>query len=112
MSKLKWYVERSTAPPGWAVKQGDFKHGTFDYKKQAEVERDRLNAIDLPDLLLDLLDEPQRKPVPGTRHFQCANCQNVWAEESRDCMSPSGEYCERCDEFCYPASFKLTEELP
>lgn len=53
-----------------------------------------------------------RKPVPGYRTFECAACLNTWKEKTRDCQSPSGENCPRCDEFVSPCEFEPHPEWP
>lgn len=43
-----------------------------------------------------------RNAVPGFRAFRCDDCGHSWQEPSRDCMSSSGEHCEKCSEFVIP----------
>ena len=47
----------------------------------------------------DLEDMKPRKPYPGTRYFKCEECSHTWSEWTRDCGSPSGDYCTECGEF-------------
>lgn len=41
-----------------------------------------------------------RNPIPGYRFFSCYECGNYWKEKTRDCLSPSGESCSVCREWC------------
>lgn len=43
-----------------------------------------------------------RRPVQGERHFECESCAAAWSEKTRDCLSPSGEHCANCGDFCAP----------
>lgn len=45
-----------------------------------------------------------RRPVPGYRRFVCDECDHEWWEPTRDCRSPSGEFCpvEDCGAFAHP----------
>lgn len=52
-----------------------------------------------------------RKPVPGMVYYECNECGNSWHEKSRDCLSPSGDYCE-CEEFVHPSSHEEHPEWP
>ena len=37
----------------------------------------------------------------GWRSFTC-DCGLIWAEPTRDRLSPSGENCPKCDAWCVP----------
>ena len=50
-----------------------------------------------------------RKASPGIRFFDCEECDTTWREDSRDCRSPSGDFCEKCDAFSHPVMY---EEKP
>lgn len=52
-------------------------------------------------------------PVPGTRLFRCEECNHAWGEPTRDCLSPSGEFCpEGCGEFVHPYAYEEHPEWP
>lgn len=55
-----------------------------------------------------------RRPVPGYRHFRCDECDHSWQEPTRDCLSPSGEFCpvDGCGEFNHPISCEKHPEWP
>lgn len=38
-----------------------------------------------------------RTPVPGYRYFECDDCGQRWRTPTRDCYSPSAEFCDDCD---------------
>lgn len=47
-----------------------------------------------------------RNAVPGTRFFRCDECNHHWDDNIRDCLTPSGEHCERCGDFVHPYFFQ------
>lgn len=53
-----------------------------------------------------------RKPVPGYRTFRCEDCGHSWTEPTRDCLSPSGEFCEECGDFSIPDTCEPHPEWP
>lgn len=52
----------------------------------------------------------KNKTRQGYRYFEC-ECGHKWKSKSRDCLSPSGEDCERCFEFCFPCSYEIDENM-
>lgn len=58
---------------------------------------------------------PSSKPVKtrrGWRFFHCQECEHRWKWPSRDALSPSGENCPRCDEWCYPYNSEIDATIP
>lgn len=49
---------------------------------------------------------------PGYRFFECEECGFAWKTKSRDCESPSGESCERCDNEVSPSDHEKHYEWP
>lgn len=48
----------------------------------------------------------------GWRHFHCSECGHRWKWPSRDALSPSGENCPRCDEWCHPYNSEIDATIP
>lgn len=74
-----------------------------------------------------LMDTPQQTPASpkppqacsmqrmvrrGWRHFHCSECEHRWKWPSRDALSPSGENCPRCDEWCFPYHSEIAATIP
>ena len=59
-----------------------------------------------------------RTVTPGIRFFQCTDCGTNWESQSRDCQSPSGEFCPNsCESGSYgamisPYQYEKKPELP
>ncbi len=48
----------------------------------------------------------------GWRFFHCGECEHRWKWPSRDALSPSGENCPRCDEWCHPFNHEIDASIP
>jgi len=48
----------------------------------------------------------------GWRHFHCSECEHRWKWPSRDALSPSGDNCPRCDEWCHPYNGEIDATIP
>lgn len=48
----------------------------------------------------------------GWRHFHCSECEHNWKWPNRDALSPSGENCPRCDEWCHPHNGEIDATIP
>ena len=77
------------------------------YTKDAEY-RDAVDAV------LAWVKAARRHPVVrrGWRHFHCSECEHRWKWPSRDALSPSGENCPRCDEWCHPYHGEIDAKIP
>jgi len=55
---------------------------------------------------------PCEKVRRGWRQFHCSECEHRWKWPSRDALSPSGENCPRCDEWCFPYHSEIDATIP
>ncbi len=59
---------------------------------------------------LGRLDAPC-KLRQGLRFFEC-ECNYKWQARTRDCHSPSGENCPKCDEWNFPVDYEERPDFP
>ncbi len=61
-------------------------------------------------------EDPQERACEkvrrGWRQFHCSECEHRWKWPSRDALSPSGENCPRCDEWCFPYHSEIDATIP
>jgi len=53
------------------------------------------------------------EPFIGYRYFECPGCCYEWKQASRDCLSPSGENCPKCnEEWIHPYTGEWDDRVP
>ena len=57
-------------------------------------------------------DSQQQLVRRGWRFFHCGECEHRWKWPSRDALSPSGENCPRCNEWCHAFNHEIDASIP